>query len=241
MKKLFAPITLISALLLCALDVAAQEVLADLGSVSKKEERKTRRPRYLATRQIADLKNGALLVRLQTRKNSVEALRKAGQHDRADVVEAMQRAKNRRIVKAFQEEFSFCPSYFFFSDGSEKVKNGDLNEVEFLNADLEVDTSIVFDHATFLTAEFGHITQDTAQYFSNYRTKVNDDWSVQRVPAYYGGTNMGFGGLIIKSDQIIQLTKPFPYYVRTYNTLRSIDRSVIRMNKKLIRYHARRH
>jgi hypothetical protein len=51
---------------------------------------------------------------------------------------------------------------------------------------------------------------------------------------------MGFGALVIKSDQFIQLKKPFPYYVRTFDSLpikRSPKTVVKKMNKKLHRFY----
>ena len=50
------------------------------------------------------------------------------------------------------------------------------------------------------------------------------------------GTNMGFGALVIKNDQFIQLTRPFPYYVRTFDSFpfkRKPEEVIKKLNRKL--------
>lgn len=220
-----------------AQDEVAQEQIMEVETEYRPGS--NRHSRALARQQIADLKNGAILVRLQTKEHTLRALREAGLNGRADREEKELLAKNRDIVEAFRVNFSFCPSYFFFSDQSEKILNGELKNVEFLNADLEPDPSIDLDHGTYLIAEFGNVTEDTAGHFSGYRTEVNGNWSVERVPTYYGSTNMGFGALIVKSDRMVQLKRPFPYYVRTFDMLRSVEKCVSKLNRKLLRYYGR--
>lgn len=199
--------------------------------------------RVLAKEQIIQLKEGALLVRLQTKKNSINALRKIGKGELADEIEAQQRNYNLKIISAFKNNFDFCPTYFFFSDYSQNILERQFDKVMFLSDSLHTDTTIKFNKGHFLTAEFGTIEQDTAKYFSHYSYESDQNGSSKPVSNYYGGSNIGFGALIIKSDQLIQLRRPFPYYVRTFDSLpikRRLDKTVGKMNKKLHQFYDRR-
>lgn len=189
--------------------------------------------------QIEQLHSGALLVRLQTRKSSIEALRKIGKDELADKKQSEQNEHNKEIIKAFKEDFDFCPVYFFFSDFSDKVRNDEIDQVEFLNENLEHDPSIQMNENSFLTAEVSNIKQDTAKYLSNQRSAVTKD-GLKTQNQYYGGSAQGFGALIIMSDQFIQLSKPFPYYVRSFNSIflkRSMTNLVDIMNEKLHKFY----
>lgn len=164
-----------------------------------------------AGEQINQLKNGALLVRLQTKNKSISALRKNGNDKLADKIETEQKSRNMEIVSAFKAGFNFCPVYFFFSDDSQNIRERQFDKVVFLSKSLLPDTTIKFTKDHFLTAEFGTTDGDTS-----------------------------FGALIIKSDQLIQLKRPFPYYVRTFGSLpikRSAYKTVKKMNKKLHQFY----
>ncbi|WP_027420085.1 hypothetical protein [Crocinitomix catalasitica] len=154
-------------------------------------------------------------------------------------IESEQADLNKKIVEAFQNNFDFCPTYFFFSDYSSSIRKGDFNNVEFLNEKLLPDTTILLSNRSFLIAEFGRIEQDTAKYFDGYYYTSGDN-GLERKTSYYGGPNMRFGALVIKNDQFMQLRRPFPYYVRTFDSLpikRSPKNVVKRMNKKLQRFY----
>jgi hypothetical protein len=176
-------------------------------------------------KQVNDLKNGALLVRLKTKKSTIDVLRKNGRIKEADEIEAKQAIFNKNIICAFKYKFDFCPTYFFFSDYSNFVKDKQFDKVKFLSGDLQVDTAIKFTYKTFLTADFGPIEQDTVRYADGYNLVADQDWSVKKVTKNYSGPNFGFDALIIRSDIFIQLRDPFPYFQRTREPMPS--------NKKL--------
>jgi hypothetical protein len=194
----------------------------------------------VAEKQINQLKAGALLVRLQTKKNSVSALRQTGQDKLADKIETRQNEYNFSIVTAFKNNFRFCPVYFFLSDYSKYIVEKQFDKVIFLNDRLVEDTTIKFNYESFLTAEFGTIEQDTAKYFAYYRNESNNNEGLEKNKNYYGEPGLGFSALIIKSEQFIQLKRPFPFYVRTYESL-PIEREkgmvVSQMNKKLSNFY----
>ena len=178
----------------------AQETIPRKKRVSHRKQN-----HILAEEQINQLKEGALLIRLKTKSNSILALRKMGKDKLADKVAQKQADYNLNIVIAFKTTFNFCPTYFFFSDYSKEVREKRFDQVVFLNNNLLADSTIKFDNKYFLTAEFGTIEQDTAKYFSHYSYEPDSSLSLKRVSNYYGGPDLGFGALIIKSDKFIQL------------------------------------
>lgn len=198
--------------------------------------------RRTTNEQINLLHDGALLVRLQTKKMSIDGLRERGNFKLADKIEAQQRELNQKIVNGFTTYFDFSPVYFFYSYDSKYVKNGELDSVRFLNQNLEVDTGITVDADGYLTAEFGKIKQAPGKYYENYKV-IQGDGDVRMRKKYYGEPNMGFRALIIKNDEFVQLRKPFPYYVRTLSSFifirRKPKKTVKRMNKKLHKFYLR--
>jgi len=211
-------------------------------SAKKKHINYRRYFKTLSVQQIKDLKQGALLVRLHTKKTTIAALRKNGNAKQADKVEQKQIETNKSIITAFRKNFDFCPVFFFYSDYSPFIIDRQFDKVVFLNNDLQADPTILFDKQNFLIAEFGVISQDTTAHFDSYYYE-NGENGLEKKAKYYGGSNMGFGALIICSDKSVQLHKPFPYYSRTYETLPFIISSqkvVSKMDGKLKRFYKRK-
>jgi hypothetical protein len=189
--------------------------------------------------QIKQLKNGALLVRLQTRSNTIDAMKKNGQNELAEEVSRKQSVYNKEIIAAFKNNFTFCPVYFFFSNHSDQILNEKINEVVFLNDSLQPDPGIKLNNMKFLTAEFGPIEPDTAKYFSNYTTYPGEKGQEKR-SEYYGGADTGLNGLKIMNNKFIQLKDPFPYYARTSGSppsKKNLFKAVSKMNNKLLSYY----
>jgi hypothetical protein len=186
--------------------------------------------------QINKLKDGALLVRLQTKANTIAALREMGDEELSDEVNEKQLNYNKGIITAFKNNFTFCPVYFFYSNYSDSILAGQINGIVFVNDNLQPDTTIKLNNGNFLTAEFGMMEQDTAKYFSNYYYYPGEN-GPERKSEYYGTPNMRGNVLKIMSDHLVQLKRPFPYYVKTFDSLpfkRKLSKTVLRMNKKLL-------
>jgi len=193
----------------------------------------------IMVQQIMQLKDGVLLVRLQTRENSIRVLNQAGKTEQADKIKNRQRKYNMKIYAAFKECFTFCPIYFFFSNYSDSIRNGHAGGIVFLNENLEADTGIKLGNSKFLTAEFGALEKDTTKYFTGQYLYAGEH-GLERRNQFSTGPNFGFPALKIMSDQLVQLKKPFPYYVRTFESLpikRRVSKTVERMNSKLLYYY----
>ena len=67
----------------------------------------------IAIDDIQKMKNGALIVRLKTKQNSISALRKSGQNKRADKLEAKQAAYILILLKDLKLILTFVQPIFF--------------------------------------------------------------------------------------------------------------------------------
>tara|TARA_R110000868_G_scaffold59371_2_gene182222 strand:+ start:10 stop:510 length:501 start_codon:yes stop_codon:yes gene_type:complete len=130
--------------------------------------------RIESKQQIKMLFDGVLLVRLKTRKSSIEALKKIGKFKKAKKYEKGQVELNKAIIHAFKNNFDFCPTYYFFSNESNKIHKGALDQVKFQNDSLFHDSNISVQTKNFLIAEFGNIAQDTAKYYDSYYFVENE-------------------------------------------------------------------
>ncbi|MFK7905055.1 MAG: hypothetical protein AB8B69_08020 [Chitinophagales bacterium] len=178
------------------------------------------RDKASAVSNIQKLQKGALLVRLKTRKKTIDAFKNSGYLKMADQVEMKQKAKNQKLMNAFRKNFSFCEVYFFYSEDSEKIMEGEYEGI-FLNENLEKDARIVLKEDFILTAEVGSIVKDP----------VSVDASGNEYAATSG---MSESVLIIKDSNFEQLRRPFPYYVKAGD--RFIDKKVAKLNKRLFAF-----
>ncbi len=201
---------------------------------SKESYRKARKRHSLS--QIQGLHDGVLLVRLKTQQPTIDALRARGKTEKAEQIETEQKLYNQALVAAFEANFDFCPVYFFFSHYTQKVKLGQFDSVEFLNRDLLPDNSVKLDNPYYLVAEITSVVGDTAKNFDHYYYEPTAN-GPERKASYYGGNSLGFEALVVKSDQFIQLTRPFPYYERLLQ--KSLPTIVGGLNDRLYRFHTR--
>ena len=148
----------------------------------------TRTLQNLQIDYINQLKDGFLLVRLHSVENKIIALQARGQRSEANRTKVAQKMENARIVKAFHEHFDFCPVYFFYSKESKKIKDNQLDGVVLNRQFLPVAQEQIAEKQ-FLIADFARI----------------------QPPA----DGAGLPALIVLNQQLIQLSKPFPFYIRT--------------------------
>lgn len=99
---------------------------------------------------VKELKNSALLVRLQDRTNTIATLKEKGMINEAEKLAQQQRLENRETLLSFTQTFDFCPVYFFYAKDSEAIRSGDLDGIVF-NANLEL---VPVKLNKFYTAEF---------------------------------------------------------------------------------------
>lgn len=188
---------------------------------------------------IKKLKDGVLLVRLMTKQNSIDQLRKNGDNAAADKIEQNQRKINKDIISGFKSSFTFCPVKFFFSNYTEQIRKKEFDKVVFLNDSLLPDNASDTKGKFFLTAEFGAIEQDTASYYTG-EDLYSGEKGLAMEKSYGGGPNMGFQALVIKSDQFFQLQRPFPYYAKLNSDSKKKDKyskPIKKMNENLFSFY----
>jgi len=188
---------------------------------------------------VRKLKEGVLLVRLQNRTKGLEVLRGKGLGDMADAKERELLEEHREIAQAFKDAFTFCPVYFFYSDQSQLLRDEDWQQLKIFNAELKEDTTVVLTGRNIYTAEFDKV-QDESEGFYGRKELRNSEKGATNEPIKYTNQVSGFSALIIKDRQILQLKRPFPYYVKTFDSVffrRSKFRSVQLMQENLMRFY----
>ena len=194
--------------------------------------------RQRANHSFVVLKENVLLVRLKSNIKKINALKEYGYDIKAKEFQNNQDVENKKIIKSFKDEFSFCDTYFFFSENSNLVRAKDFSEPIFLDGNLEVDPSVVLPTDSFLIAEFGHVMSDPGPYKDFYISDSEDGFNKRT--SYWAGPNLRFGALIVMNDQFVQIRRPFPRYARTFASFpffkRSIVNTVARLNTKLFKY-----
>lgn len=160
----------------------------------------------VAKAQIVSLKKGALLVRLKTNANTIHRLKAAGNIDLATQVERETYLNNKTIMRAYRNEFNFCPVYFFLSDVSDSVKHRHLESI-FVDSNLVVDPAISCKATFYLIAEQGTICESSLGLVSE----------AQAPTAIERGSASKDVSIVVKNRYYIQLHKPFPYYQAGYS------------------------
>lgn len=138
--------------------------------------------------QIEQLKDGFLLVRLRSIEKQLQMLRYRRERTAAYRLRNETKKTNAHIVQAFHENYDFSKVYYFYSKHSGRIRKHELDSIVLDYEMLPVDSALIADKS-FLVAEFAEI-QPPAE-------------------------GSGLPALIVRDEQLIQLKKPFPFYVRT--------------------------
>ena len=154
-----------------------------------------------AQQAIMDLKDGALVVRLKSKRNKIEKLQEAiaspnlpekeKKRLQKDLDNTIQENEeyNSSIVSAFDQYFKFSPVYYIYDTSAVDLKAGKKSGY-FLDTNLKKDPNITF-------------TQDS--FFIIYNGELS------------ATNNSGMEALIIIDSQNQPLPSPFPYYIKTNN------------------------
>ncbi len=166
----------------------------------------TRYREDVAKAQINALKNGgALLVRLKTNANTVNKLKAAGKADLATQIERETFLDNKMIMRAYVQNFKFCPVYFFYSTTSDSVKHKKLEGI-LLDTNLVANPGIVCNASFYLVAEQGTL----------YSSSLGLLTEPEAAKAQERGTAFKDFAIIVKNRYYIQLHEPFPYFQKGY-------------------------
>ena len=181
--------------------------------------------RLEAAKNIDNLKEGALLIRLKTRSKSLKAYEKAGATYVANKIRKKRDTENKKIMALFDEYFDFCPTYFFYTDDTDVILSGECENV-FLNRELKKDKNIVLDKDFYLIAEFDVLLEEKlwpdSVLAANNQNKVYQHQALNKV-------------IVIKDKNFEQLKDPFPFYVKA-SAERFWPRKIAKLNRRFHKY-----
>jgi len=202
-------------------------ILLGASAFSQKKEKLRRARINYAQHTIQQLaSDGAILIRLRTGKGSLAALEVQGRLKKKAKYEQYLWKQHYDLVSAFTKHFHFCPVYFYYSDQSALVAAGRLGEVVFLDTALQETKHFTFPHAFYLNADLGYIQEDTMQYWQH-------DYRFREGSRMFTTSNNGFPAFVLSDSRYRQLDSPFPYYVRSWESLGSLRRNKVRIATRL--------
>lgn len=179
-----------------------------------------------ATIQLNELKTGILLVRLPTIKSKISKLKEMGKFAEAKKISTFNKQFHFDVIHSFAGNFHYCPVYFFYSNNTEDIKNGNINgnifdqkrkKIKNLDTPLE---QIFF-------AEFGQVHQQ--------EMLIEQDGKKIKV-AGIGGKD----ALVIRTHEGIQPLRPFPYSIDYKNVFNgNLNLAVRKLNKRLFKIHGK--
>lgn len=85
--------------------------------------------RAKAQAQVVALKEGVLLVQLRNHQAYRDKLIAAGEAEKAAQNLAFEQSANALLQETFSKDFDFCPVYFFYSDQTEAIRNGNFESL----------------------------------------------------------------------------------------------------------------
>jgi len=144
----------------------------------------------MAVQQINALRNGILLVQLDSKQNEIYVLKKNGKKALAETLEKDQYLKNKEVCYAFNSYFNFCPVFYFYKAYAKELRNENFDKVVILNENLEPAYKVDLRDEHYFIAEWGHHIPELA------KCDVR--------PIDY----KGFQGLFMLNPNFIQLRSP---------------------------------
>jgi len=150
----------------------------------------------IAIQQINQLRNGILLVQLDSKQTEIFILKKQGKKAMAEALEKEQYLNNKEICYAFNSYFDFCPVFYFYKAYATELRDKNFEKIVLLDETLEPAYKVDLSDENYWIAEWGFNTPNVAK--------------CDLQPADY----KGFSGLFILDDQFVQLNLPFPGAVK---------------------------
>ena len=156
---------------------------------------------FQAGKDVENLENGCLIVRLPSAEQKIAYFEAKGWTAKANAERAYIDQRNKELMAAFRQEFSFCPVYFIHISDSEKVSAGNLDEVHFLGADLQHDKSQRPDCKHIYTATYGQTFQTTAGYKQAGEAITVCDQNFRALPAPFPRRSNKYFIFLKKTDE----------------------------------------
>ncbi|MBL1279839.1 MAG: hypothetical protein COA33_006190 [Fluviicola sp.] len=147
---------------------------------------------------IKKLKNGAILVALDFKKEKIAYFEKYENTKEANKIRSERLLANQQIINSFDSLFTFCMVYFFDVEDLHYFVNGHADSVTYYNPNLKLDPAITVQEDFFLVGNFGHVEQ-------LYSKDSAGNW------VYYSSKN-SISAFVLRDQSLVQLRNPFPFY-----------------------------
>ena len=186
--------------------------------------------RRIAYRQIGEMKNTVVLVKLKSSTNKIEALQQEGKHDEATALAQEIQDTNIEIKQAFEAEFDFCDYYFFDVKSYDAIWHKDYANINLTDIkDEEVLAQDVMSEGFYIvTFEGSYPTTFVTVDQNGRRHQVGGTGGIKRRPT-----------TVVLDEDFVQLIKPFPYTggypIRTEEN--KVSKMVMRLNYSLTEFY----
>lgn len=163
--------------------------------------------RDLAKYYIASLNEGALIVLLNLDMRKIDLYRNSGNASLANKLEEKLFLSNRSTAVSFLDSAVYNFSKVYVADAKSRtlILDGVRTNI-FLNADLEVDSSIVLEEEFFLFARNGQVFETQPIDQTNKKKK-----QVTSTPVIQDA-------LVIYDHKNVQIMDPFPFFIREFSS-----------------------
>jgi len=121
----------------------------------------------IANTHIEQLRDGVLLVQLDSKYGEIYVLQKYLKQQEANALKKEQGLRNKEVCLAFKEEFDFSEVYFYYKFHNEQLLSGDYEEVVFYNDKLEIDYDFDLTAQPFYIAAFEDIDRTGLHIYDN--------------------------------------------------------------------------
>ena len=172
-----------------------------------------------AKEHLKEMQSGFLLVRLEDNKTEIDYFLKYKNDTEAKRIEAKQEKINEQIRLAFTKYFTMCPVYYFNMSDTRNLLDKKYDQVKVYDAFGQKVSSMDLSAGKFYVAEFGIANQDEVTNNEN----VNEGEYTER---------MAISALVIRTNTMLELRDPFPYFVR-YNVMGGLKSRYLGPVKKL--------
>lgn len=120
----------------------------------------------IANKHIEKLREGVLLVQLDSKYGEIFTLKKYLKQQMADDLKQQQQLRNKEICLAFREEFDFCEVYFYYKSFNKFLLDGNVSKVVFYNDKLEIDYDFDVTAEQFYIAAFEDFSKPGLQVYN---------------------------------------------------------------------------
>lgn len=182
-----------------------------------------------------NLKDGAILVRLESKQKTINLLEKRNPA-LAQKVNNKQIQRNQEIIEAFSNTFKYCPVYFFYDYNSLEIKKQNFKNFLFDKQLNQIQDLPELSNNYFIAA-FGETMGDSINQQAKLETYDKDGTlTSSKDTIYQNHEGIRFNALILLTADLKIMEDPNPHFVRQNVIIRKRKPAemVLKMQKKII-------